>query len=408
VNTIYILGGAQTDFAKNWSKQGAGAYELLRAAIEGALTDADLAPGAIEAIQIGNFAGELFGGQGHYGGLAAMVDPAFAGLPITRHEAACASGGVSALAGMATIGAGQAEIVCVAGVEQMRNVKSQQAAEYLGAAAWVGHEATGAQYPWPHLFSQIADRYAELYELRHEHLAEIGRINFTNARRNPNAQSRDWRLTADSFSEDDQHNPVIEGRLRKHDCSRVTDGAAAIILASPGAAAEYVRKRGLPLESLPRIRGWGHTVAALPIEPKLAAAGRADYPFPLLRRAIADAYRRAGLSGPEELDGIETHDCFTISEYVAIDHFGITPPGQAWQAIEQGTITIEGSLPINPSGGLIGAGHPVGATGVRMLVDAARQVSGRAGDYQVEGAKTFGVLNIGGSLTTSVCMVVGV
>ena len=105
------------------------------------------------------------------------------------------------------------------------------------------------------------------------------------------------------------------------------------------------------------------------------------------------------------LDGIETHDCFTATEYMAIDHFGITPPGQSWQAIESGLIDFEGRLPINPSGGLIGAGHPVGATGVRMVLDAAQQVSGRAGATQVEGAKRFGTLNIGGSATTVVSFV---
>ncbi|MDE2395167.1 MAG: thiolase domain-containing protein, partial [Burkholderiales bacterium] len=108
------------------------------------------------------------------------------------------------------------------------------------------------------------------------------------------------------------------------------------------------------------------------------------------------------------LDGIETHDCFTTTEYVAIDHYGITPPGQSWQAVDSGLIDFGGKLPINPSGGLIGGGHPVGATGARMLLDAARQVEGRAGDYQVEGARNFGTLNIGGSCATVCSFVVGV
>ena len=108
-----------------------------------------------------------------------------------------------------------------------------------------------------------------------------------------------------------------------------------------------------------------------------------------------------------EVDAIETHDCFTPSEYVAIDHFGITSPGKSWQAIEDGTIERDGELPVNPSGGLIGGGHPVGATGVRMVVDAAKQVTGTAGDTQVEGARRVATLNIGGSTTTTVSFVVG-
>ena len=109
-----------------------------------------------------------------------------------------------------------------------------------------------------------------------------------------------------------------------------------------------------------------------------------------------------------QLDGIETHDCFSTTEYMAIDHFGLTAPGQSWQAIEDGVIEPGGKLPINPSGGLIGCGHPVGATGARMLFDAAKQVTGQAGSTQVEGAKTFATLNIGGSTATVVSFVVGV
>ena len=108
------------------------------------------------------------------------------------------------------------------------------------------------------------------------------------------------------------------------------------------------------------------------------------------------------------MDGIETHDCFTTSEYMAIDHFGLTPPGQSWQAIEEGVIDFDGQLPINASGGLIGAGHPVGATGVRQVLDSFKQVTGAAAEYQIEGATRVATLNIGGSATTSGATVIGV
>jgi acetyl-CoA C-acetyltransferase len=103
---------------------------------------------------------------------------------------------------------------------------------------------------------------------------------------------------------------------------------------------------------------------------------------------------------------VETHDCFTATEYMAIDHLGITAPGESWKAIENGSIERGGALPINPSGGLIGTGHPVGATGIRMALDAFKQVTGTAGDYQVDGAKTVQTLNIGGSTTTTVSLIV--
>ena len=127
--------------------------------------------------------------------------------------------------------------------------------------------------------------------------------------------------------------------------------------------------------------------------------------FPHLQAAIAEAQGRAGVS-LDDIDVVETHDCFTISEYMAYDHFGLTPPGESWRAVEDETTRIEGGLPFNPSGGLIGAGHPVGATGVRMLLDASRQVTGRAEDTQIPGARTAQTLNVGGSTTTVASFVV--
>lgn len=127
-----------------------------------------------------------------------------------------------------------------------------------------------------------------------------------------------------------------------------------------------------------------------------------------MRQTIVDAQRRAGIADISEIDAIETHDCFTTSEYMAIDHFGLTAPGESWRAIEDGTIARGGRCPINPSGGLIGAGHPVGATGVRQLLDAAKQVIGAAGGYQVDGARNVQTLNIGGTGTTAVSFIVGV
>ena len=129
--------------------------------------------------------------------------------------------------------------------------------------------------------------------------------------------------------------------------------------------------------------------------------------LPHTRRAITDAYARAGIADCWALDGIETHDCFTTSEYMAIDHFGLTRPGESWKAVEEGVIALDGKLPINPSGGLIGCGHPVGATGVRQVLDAYLQTSGQAGATQVPNARRFATLNIGGSGTTSVVFVVG-
>jgi acetyl-CoA C-acetyltransferase len=387
---VFVLGGHQTDFSLNATRAGNGLFELMEESVMGALANCALAPAQIQSAHVGNFVGELFAHQGQLGGLFAAIDPAFFGTPASRHEAACASGSIALLMAMAEIEAGRYDCVLVTGVELERNVPGDQAAHNLGAAAWTGREFSDTKYVWPQCFSDLGDEYARRYGLRYEHLARIAEINIGNARRNPLAQTRNWSYSDASFSTDDTANPVIAGMIRRQDCGQVTDGAATVVLAE-----------------MPRILGWGHRTAHLAMQPKLARSAGQPYVFPHVRDAIQDAFRRAGLAGVEALDGIETHDCFTTTEYMAIDHFGITPPGESWRAIENGDIELGGRLPVNPSGGLIGLGHPVGATGVRMVLDACRQVTGSAADCQVEGARRFGTLNVGGSATTVVSFVVG-
>ena len=404
---IYILGGAQTDFSQNWSRTNKSLFDLFSKAVLDGLENAQMQPKDIEVGHVGNFVAELFTGQGMLGGYFGHVHQDFSGMPASRHEGACASGSLAALAAMADLESGRYQTACVAGVELMRNVPGEVAAKHLGAAAWVGREALGAKYLWPAMFSDLCDVYEERYGLNYNHLSEISKINFANAKKNPNSQTRKWEFTDKSFTQDDEANPVIEGWMRKQDCGQVSDGAAVVILATEAKAAEYAKARDLDLDDIPYIKGWGHTTAPLMMQTKMDESKGGDYVFPWTRKAITDAYARANISGPDALDAIETHDCFSITEYMAIEHFGLTAPGEAWKAIEAGRIAMEGDLPINPSGGLIGLGHPVGATGVRMLLDAAKQTSERAGDMQVEGAKTVATYNVGGSGTTNVSFVVG-
>ena len=400
---VFILGGWQSDFSR---KAGAdGLYGLLSAAVPAALEDAQVAPGEIEVAHVGNLAGELFCGQAHLGAMLTTIDPAFNGLPAARHEAACASGSIAILAAMAEIEAGRYDVALVAGVEVERNVGGQKAAEYLGCASWVGNELAGEEFPWPTQFAQVADEYAARWGLKHEHLARIAEVNFDNAKRNPNAQTREWERPA-TFAEDDEHNPVVRGVLRKQDCGRITDGAAAVVLASARFVEDWARRTNAG--RVPVIAGWGHHTAPIRLEDKLLANQGAPVAFPHLQATVADALRRASCPDVFSLDLLEVHDCFSISEYAAIDHAGLTEPGLSWQAVEDDVISMGGKLPINPSGGLIGLGHPVGATGVRMLLDGYKQVSGRAGAYQVEGARRAGTFNVGGSFSTAVSFVVAV
>ena len=404
---VYVLGGAQTDFARNWAREGLGIGDMMREAFFKGLEASQLRAGDIQAAHVGNFVGELFCGQGQLGGIVAEFDPALAGVPTSRHEAACASGSMAMLAAMADIEAGRYDLICVLGVEMMRNVPGEVAARFLGSAALAGAEWADARYLWPRAFSDLYEAYDQRYgSMDYAHLGEIARINYENAKRNPNAQTRNWTFESGAFSADDALNPVIEGSVRRNDCGQVSDGAAVVFLASASYAAEYARRRGLPMSKLARIDGWGHRTAPMRFTTKLAQGAETPYVLPQVNLCIRDAFSRAGVGSPFDLDLIETHDCFAMTEYAAIDSFGITAPGESWKAIEEGVIASDGRLPINPSGGLIGLGHPVGATGVRMMLDAHAQVTGQAQACQVEGAKRAGILNIGGSTTTIAAFVV--
>ncbi|WP_035853717.1 acetyl-CoA acetyltransferase [Cryptosporangium arvum] len=396
---IWVLGGYQSDFARNLTREGGDLSDLTREVVDGTLEAADVPGEQIGVVHVANAFGELFAAQGHLGAMPATVREDLWETPSSRHEAACASGSVAALAAMADLRAGNYDTALVVGIELEKTVPGDTAARHLGTAAWTGHEGEGVKFMWPHMFSLVADEYASRYGLDEQHLRAIAELNFANARRNPNAQTRGWDVPP--LSADDTTNPPVEGRVRRFDCSQITDGGAGVVLVTDG----YLR-RNPHLRPWARILGWGHRTVGLPMQQKFDRSADDPYVLPHLRRAVGDAFGRARIT-LDDLDGLETHDCFTPSEYLAIDHIGLTGPGESWKAVENGDIAIGGRLPINPSGGLIGGGHPVGASGVRMLLDATKQVSGNAGEYQVDGAKTFGTLNFGGSTATTVSLVVG-
>ena len=404
--SVYILGGYQTDFSRAWSRHGLDISDMTREATLGALEACHLAPSAIQSIHVGNAFGEMQRQQAHLGSLVAQMVPELWGVPAMRHEGACASSSLGILTAMAEIEAGRYDCVLVLGVEEFKNLPGDQASQNQNAAAWQGHEDIDCKFMWPAAFGLLAQEYEQRYGLDRRHLNRIAELNYQHAKNNPLAQTRNWRFDELSFTDDDEANPVIEPGTRRQDCGQITDGACAVVLASARFAQAHALGRNSSLSKLPRIAGWGHRNAGLRLKDKFIRSAQAEYVFPHVRDTIEDAWRRAGVSGIEAMQGVETHDCFTTTEYMAIDHLGLTAAGQSWQAVEDGSIEAGGRCPINMSGGLIGCGHPVGATGTRMLFDAARQVTGQAGACQIEGAERIQTLNIGGSCATVVSFVV--
>jgi acetyl-CoA C-acetyltransferase len=404
VSSSWVLGGYQTDFARNTAREGTGFAELFTETVAQTLAAAQVEASEIEVIHVGNAFGQLFTGQGQLGGMPASVEPALWGVPSSRHEAACASGSMALISAMAEIESGRYDVALVLGAEVEKTVNGELGAQYLGAAAWIGKEGQTATFMWPHMFDLLAEEYDRRYGLDDSYMHAIAELNVRNAKLNVNAQTRDWKFTPASFTDDNDANPAVEGRIRRTDCSAMTDGAAGIVVVSDRYLAAHPELRSRPKA---KILGWGHRTVGLSLKQKLYHSADEQYVLPHVRQTITDAFDRAGIAGIDDIDAIETHDCFSMSEYAAIDHFGITAPGDSWKAIEGGDLEIGGRIPVNPSGGLIGGGHPVGATGVRMVLDSYKQVTGQAGAYQVENAKTVATLNIGGSTTTSASFVVG-
>jgi acetyl-CoA acetyltransferase len=325
------------------------------------------------------------------------------GLPTLHTEAACASGGVAILTAAQQIMGGIYEVVLVVGVEQQKTMSPAEGSDVLGAAAdYQVEKQQYGEFMFPKLFARAAQIYRERYGLTDRQLATVAAKNFAHARRNPLAQMRDSKLTIEQACAESEKNPRIAPPLKISDCSQITDGAAAVVLCSERYA-QMLRQKVRTI----RLLGWGHGTDHLGLEQKDAPR------FSVARSAADRAYRMAGLA-PRDLQGAEVHDCFSISELLAYEILGIAESGQAAKLVETGATAHPAvrkelglsdpgfSLPVNVGGGLLADGHPVGATGVRQIAEIHAQLTGRAGDRQVEGAKNYLAFNMGGSITTTV------
>ena len=413
MNRVYVLGGAQTDFMRNWTKEGKGMVALLKEAMSDGLAEAGLNYDDIKELNkdnrvecfVGNFVAEKYVGQGHLGAFLTEVNNAFNGVPSARYEAACASSSVALDAAQTKIKSGECDVAVVIGWELMKTVDSSIGGDFLGYASYYDKESKGVDLPFPKLFGRLADETIKKYGLDETRylnaLANIAVINYDNAKRNPLAQTRKWFMNYEQAStRGTETNPIVGGKLASSDCSQITDGAVVVVLASE----KFIAERGI--EGKPYIKGHGHRNAPVLFDKKMQESVGCEYILPWTRQAVLDAYRRSKLD-VDDIDVFETHDCFTSSEYAAISAFGLTEPGKEYEAVESGMISFDGAKPINPSGGLIGCGHPVGASGARMFLDCYKQVTGLAGNYQVKGAKNAVMLNIGGSATTNYVFIIG-
>jgi acetyl-CoA acetyltransferase len=409
MNEVYILGGGRTDFKRNLKKEGKTIRDLITEAGRKAIADAKIDAPEIEAAAVGNFNAGQFTKQLHLGAFVPEIDPALHGIPTMHTEAACASGALSVLLGSQWIMGGFHDAVLVVGAEQQKTMSSLDGSDVLGAAADYHIEKPEyGDFMFPKLFGRIAQIYIEKYGASEKELSWVAYKNYAHARLNPLAQMREADLTYDCASQVSDKNPSVAPPLKVSDCSQITDGGAALVLVS----GKWLDRHGIDKSKLPRMLGFGSSTDYLALEKKDAPT------FSTATKAAEKAFGMAKLT-PRDMHGVEVHDCFSITELCAYEILGLAERGKGAELAMSGATAlpqvrnekvsgkIGWEIPVNAGGGLIGDGHPVGATGVRQVVEAYQHLTEQAGARQIPGAKKFLTFNMGGSLTTSVAMIWG-
>ncbi len=374
--TACIVGWAHTPFGK---LAGETVESLIVRVANEALIDASIAAKDVDEIVLGHFnAG--FSAQDFTASLVLQAAPDLRFKRATRVENACATGSAAVHQGLKSIAARSARIVLVVGVEQMTTTPAADVGRNLLKASYVREEAD-IDGGFAGLFGKIADSYFQRWGDQSDALARIAAKNHKNGVGNAYAQLRKDLGYAFCREESDK-NPRVAGPLKRTDCSPVSDGAAALVLADADIA--------LRLGKAIVFRAAEHVQDFLPM------SRRDVLKFEGCALAWKRALAQAGIA-LSDLSFAEVHDCFTIAELIEYEAMGLVPEGQGARAIAEGTVTKDGALPINPSGGLKAKGHPIGATGVSMHALAAMQLSGHAGDMQVKDAKLGGLFNMGGA-----------
>jgi acetyl-CoA C-acetyltransferase len=369
---VAVIGTGMTKWGELWEKS------LRTIFVETALLAMkDAGVDRIDSMYVGCMSSGLFVGQEHIASLLADYlgqTP----VPATRVETACASGGLAFRLGMMEVASGMSDLVLVGGIEKMTDVNGYEATYALGTAADQEYEGYNG-ITFPGLYALIARAHMEKYGTTREQMALVAVKNHRNGAKNPLAQFP-FEVTVEGVL----NSVMVADPLRILDCSPITDGAAAVIICP----VEKAKEMGKPVV---KVIGNGHATD------NIALSSRKDITWlEATYQAGKKAYEMAG-KGPDDIDVLEVHDCFTIAEICVMEALGIAEKGQGGKAVEEGLTSLEGKIPINTSGGLKSKGHPVGATGVAQVVEITKQLRGEAGERQVKNARIGMTQNMGGS-----------
>ncbi|SHM52006.1 acetyl-CoA C-acetyltransferase [Roseovarius litoreus] len=384
MNTARIVGWHHTKFGKS---EAPDTKALMAEAALPALQHAGIAPSEVDGIFVGVM-NNGFSKQDFQGALVGLSDGTLSQVPAVRLENACATGSAALYAAMDFIASGRGRVALVVGAEKMTATPTADVGDILLGACYRKDEGD-VEGGFSGIFGRIATAYFQRYGDRSEELAMIAAKNHANGVYNPYAHmQKDFGF--EFCSTLSERNPLVAGPLKRTDCSLISDGAAAIVLADEETARSLARS----IRFLARRH-----------ENEVMAVARRDVlAFDGCRRVWAGALDEAGLT-LDDLSLVETHDCFTIAELIEYEAMGLAEPGKGHHVVREGITQKDGRLPINPSGGLKAKGHPIGATGVSMHVMAAMQLDQSAGDMQIIGAEIAGVFNMGGTAVANYCSI---
>jgi acetyl-CoA C-acetyltransferase len=393
---IYIASYHQSKFGK---LMGMSVPDILANAVQGVCRQINTTPTAVDVGSVAAACNFSLNEQGLLAGLLAMV-PGLESKPIEAVENACASGGMAVLSVIQKLQVGLGEVGIAVGYEKMRDADGKMDGTLIGKVlGYFSHpgERAGKVYIFPHLFAEVMRDYMKAWGATEAELAQIAVLEYANAKYNPCAQMNKVQITLDQALKIEGINRyVVEGLpLKTYDCSQITDGYAALILATE----EGLTKLGIPKADTVEIAGWGQATDALQKEGRDVLHPAGAY------KAMNKAYEMAKVK-PADVNVAEVHDCFSVMGAIGTEVIGKAAPGQGAKYWTEGKASPAGECAINSSGGLIAKGHPIGATGVAMIGWAAQQLLGKApAEVQVRNPKAAATFNIGGPICASVCTV---
>ncbi|MEA5111745.1 MAG: beta-ketoacyl synthase N-terminal-like domain-containing protein [Lentimicrobium sp.] len=395
-NTI-SMGTGRREF--NPKKERPGLEHYLKEAGQGVLQQIGGAGNVDEGV-VGNFMASRFNKQAHLGAFLGMIDPQLRLKPSMRVEGACASGGLALVTGIKSALSGSADVVLALGVEVQNTVKAIYGADILAGAGWFQRRKEGHAYFFPGQFSDRAGVYFEKVgrEKSRKAFARWYRNAIENARLCPTAQEYENKtVDLEALALTEPNPKSFTDHLNVFDCSKVSDGASAIAIVTE----EGLKRCSVALKHAVEIAGIGHAaddLTALPADP-----ARLD----TVAHAVKIALESAGITAGD-LATVETHDCFTIAGILGVEAIGLAPQGKGADFVLEGHTARDGKIPFNTTGGLIGWGHPTGATGVHQAVTIWEQMTGKAGAAQINipAGKPYGLtINMGGDDRTVVAIV---